>query len=212
MAEAARAGQGPRDWFDGFYREAAGDIEQVHWADQEPNPLVCKWLDGAGAVLVDAGARVLEVGTGLGDTAEELARRGHRVTAFDLSTEAVAWCGRRYPQSLVTYQAADLLALPSSLCGRFELVVEINTLQVLPPELRGAALAELARTPCSGGLLFVACRGRDRGASEAGLPWPLGEDELQVLEQHGMERVSFEDLLDDEDPPVRRFVTVWRRA
>jgi hypothetical protein len=43
------------------------------------------------------------------------------------------------------------------------------------------------------------------------MPWPLTRDELGTLREHGLVETAFDDLLDDEDPPVRRFVTTWRR-
>ena len=54
------------------------------------------------------------VACGLGDDAEALAAAGWRVTAFDISPAAIAWCRERFPASPVDYQVQDLSAVPSS--------------------------------------------------------------------------------------------------
>ena len=69
------------------------------------------------------------VGCGLGYDAEFLAGRGFAVTAFDLAPTAIAGAKRLYPDSRVTYLAADLLDLPAAWAGGFDLVVEADTVQ-----------------------------------------------------------------------------------
>ena len=54
----------------------------------------------------------------------------------------------------------------------------------------------------------MVCRGRDPEEPPGALPWPLTRAEIEAL---GMRVESFEDFLDDEDPPVRRFRTLLRR-
>src|SRR5215472_10485502 len=56
--------------------------------------------------------RALVVGCGLGDDAEELARLGMQVVAFDVASAAVESARRRFPASTVRYEVADLLAPP----------------------------------------------------------------------------------------------------
>ncbi len=111
--------------------------------------------------LAGHGRRALIVGCGLGDDAEELAARDFQVTAFDVSVAAIDWCRRRFPNSEVDYEAADLLDPPQAWHGAFDLVVEIYTLQVLPPELRAKAMANLASFVARGGTLLVVARGRE---------------------------------------------------
>jgi hypothetical protein len=134
------------------------------------------------------------------------------VTAFDVAPSAIEACRARYPATTVEYVVADALAPPPAWHGAFDLVFESYTLQVLPPAARAPLLARHAETVAPGGALLVLCRGRDPGDPDGALPWPLLRAELDSLRAEGLESVRFEDLLDDETPPVRRFRALYRRA
>jgi hypothetical protein len=43
------------------------------------------------------------------------------------------------------------------------------------------------------------------------MPWPLTKDELTDFLRFGLKEVSFEDYVDDEEPPVRRFRVAYRK-
>jgi hypothetical protein len=61
--------------------------------------------------------------------------------------------------------------------------------------------------------LLLVCRGREPGEPAGQMPWPLTREELAGLaRQAGLVAQAFEDFLDDERPPVRRFRCVYRRA
>ena len=81
-------------------------------------------------------SKALIVGCGLGDDAEELVARGFDTTAFDIAATAIEWCVSRFPRSKVRYVVADLFHPPPSWSRAFALVVESNTLQVFPQEMR----------------------------------------------------------------------------
>lgn len=59
-------------------------------------------------------------------------------------------------------------------------------------------------------MLFVS---RGRGARDPAdtMPWPFTRDELAVVASLGLSEVLFEDYMDREDPPVRRFRACYRR-
>src|SRR6185295_16447201 len=97
-------------------------------------------------------------GCGLGDDAEELSRRGFLVTAFYVSPTAIDWCRARFPATTVHYAVHDLLAAECVWACDFDFVLESYTLQVLPPEVRGEALAHVARFVAPGGELLVIAR------------------------------------------------------
>ena len=196
-------------WFETLYRQADGDPGGISWADLAPNPNLTAWLDREH--VAGGGRRALKIGCGLGDDAEELARRGFVVTAFDVSPTAVAWCRRRFPGSVVRWEVADLLAPPRAWTGAFDFVLESYTLQVLPPVARARALAAVARFVAPHGELLVVARGREPGAPEGAMPWPLVRRDLDALRTCGLAELAFEDFLDAETPPVRRFRAHYRR-
>jgi SAM-dependent methyltransferase len=198
-----------KGWFEALYVEAEGAAERVPWADLIPNPHLLGWLDENDAR--GEGRRALAVGCGLGDDAELLAARGFEVTAFDISAEAIKWSRRRYPDSKVDYVVADLFELPAEWREAFHLVVEINTLQVLPPQLRPAAISAMVNCVTPGGTSLVIARGREPNDDPGSMPWPLTRGDLEPFVQSGLNMTSVEDFFDQEDPPVRRFRVEYRK-
>jgi SAM-dependent methyltransferase len=180
--------------FEQMYAAAGEDLAALPWASLKPFPLLVEWLDGAGAAV---SGEALVVGTGLGDDAEELARRGFTVTAFDFSPTAIERARERFPESGVDYRVADLLELPPEWRERFDLVVEIRTLQSLPIADRHAAATAIAGTVAPGGLLWLFALGRESHQPGETRPWPVTTEELAVLEAAGLRwETHREDLLD----------------
>ena len=210
LAQESLAKGDPVGWFDTFYRQADGQASNVPWADMRVNVNLARWLKAH--PLDGHGRRALVVGCGLGDDAEELASRGFAVTAFDVSETAVDWARRRYPHSTVDYLVADLLAPPSSWQAAFDFVLEIYTLQVLPQESRTPASARLQSFVAPEGKLLAIARGRESVDDPGAMPWPLTRGELESLATPELRLVEFEDFMDDEDPPVRRFCALFERS
>jgi SAM-dependent methyltransferase len=152
------------------------------------------------------------VGCGYGDDAAFLARAGAVVTAFDVAPSAVAAAQQRFSDLDISWRVGDATAPDPGWHHAFDLVVEIFTLQVLPPDLRARAGAALGSCVAPGGRLFVYCRARDDEDAPGSMPWPLTADEVQSLAGGGLVMERFEDFLDAEDPPVRRFLAVLRRS
>lgn len=196
-------------WFDALYAEAAGDPSIIPWAELAPRPQFIEWHRRTGQAL--RGRACLVVGCGLGDDAVYLAQQGALVTAFDLSPAAVIWCRRRFPEVPVTWVAANLLSPPGAWRDRFDLVVEINTLQTMEAETRRAALPRLARLVGPGGILLVICRGRDAADPLGERPWPLTRADVEALSEQGLSLTRFDDAVDAQVPPVRRFVAEYHR-
>jgi len=197
----------PLGWFERLYAEARRGETVVPWADLAANPYVVEWVDRE----TPPPGRALDVGTGLGDTAEELSRRGFEVVAFDVSKTAIAEARRRFPRSRVDYRVADVLRLPGEFAGAFDLVVECYTLQVLPPNVRAKTVAALRRTVAPAGTLLVVARAREPSEPEGHMPWPLTRYEVETIAGDELRLTSFEDFIDREEPPVRRFRAVFRR-
>jgi SAM-dependent methyltransferase len=197
----------PLGWFEELYSRAGEDTTIIPWVDLAPNPNLVQWLDRQTSVS----GLALKIGSGLGDDAEELARRGFETTAFDISPSAIGRSRTRFPDSPVSYIVADLFSAPRTWCGRFDLVLESYTLQVLPPDLRDRAVEAIASFVAPGGTLLVIARGRERNEPEGKMPWPLTREELALFQTSGLGEKSFEDYMDNEDPPVRRFRATYGR-
>jgi SAM-dependent methyltransferase len=174
----------------------------IPWADLTPNPNLVDWLDQNRSL--NSGL-ALKVGSGLGDDAEELARRGFTATAFDISPSAVARSRARFPNSPVSYVQADLFSAPTEWQEQFAFVLESYTLQVLPADLRAEAMRCIASFVAPGGTLLVIARGREPNEPEGKMPWPLTKEALGLFQNHGLKQCSFEDYMDNEEQPVRRF-------
>lgn len=192
----------PLAWFEDLYSQAGEDTSIIPWADLTPNPNLIAWLDQRSSV---ASGLALKVGSGLGDDAEELARRGLATTAFDISASAVAHSRARFPDSSVEYVVADLFSAPAEWRGKFDFVLESYTLQVLPPNLRSEAIRCIASFVAPGGTLLVIARGREPDEAEGKMPWPITKVELSLFLTHGLKQMALDDYMDREDPPVRRF-------
>jgi SAM-dependent methyltransferase len=198
---------GPEVEFEEIYASAGVDLGAVPWASLAPHPALVAWLDELPEVR---GRDGLVVGCGLGDDAEAVSCRGCRVTAFDIAPTAIAKCRQRFPDSKVVYRVADLFALPDAWRGSFDLVVEIRTLQSLPPGQRADAAAAIAQTLRADGVVWVRCLARDEHDPVTTRPWPVSRTELRAFEDAGLRELEFR-----EEPSAagrgRSFTAVYRR-
>jgi SAM-dependent methyltransferase len=208
LARQHLAQDDPLGWFEALYSKAREGAAVVPWADMAPNPHLVEWLNTVDLSL--KGKRGLKIGCGLGDDVEELARRGCSTVGFDISATAIAWCKKRFPHSQAEYLVADLFQPPSSWCQAFDFVLESYTLQVLPASLRENAMRRIAEFVAPGGTLLAICRGRNQDDDTGQMPWPITKAELNGFAASGLREISFEDFMDKEDPPVRRFRAVYR--
>lgn len=203
--------------FDGVYREARGDLSRVPWADGRPNPMLVSWLNAEAAGRVRPGARAVVVGCGLGDDVVELVNRGYDVTGFDVSPVAIEWARRRFPDLAHAFCTGDVLSAPSRFRHRFDLVVEIYTLQAVEPSLRERMVAGVAELACPRGLILAIASGRDEQdllEHVQGPPYPMTPSELSGLfESRGWQPTRpIDDFFDDETPPKRRLRATFAHA
>lgn len=174
--------------FEDLYASVGDDLARIPWASRQPHPMLVSWLDERPPGV---GRQALVVGCGLGDDAEELGRRGYRVSAFDYSATAIDWCRRRFPASTVHYRVADLFELPAGWARRFEIVVEINTIQSLPPERRTETIGAIAATVAPAGQVFVRCLGRADDEAVAERPWAVSRRDLGAFGAAGLREIAF---------------------
>ena len=112
-------------------------------------------LLAAVARLASGPAAVLEIGTGLGTLAVELARRGHRVVATDVSTAALdAAQARASTDGTAVLWVRDDIT-DSALRGRFELVIDRGCLHGLSVAGSRDYAASVARVLAPGGSLVL---------------------------------------------------------
>lgn len=194
----------PTGWFDAVYARARSGQAHVPWAFMQPHPDLITWLDQNPGVRGQA----VVIGCGLGDDAEELARRGFAVTAFDISQTAVDWCNERFPDSPVDYQQADLFDLPPDWQNRFDFVLESRTVQALPYPMSDNAIQHIAGLTAPGGAILVLCHGREPEDDYHGIPWPLSRRELAAFERSGLIEIDFEDYTRNGH---RRFRVTYRK-
>lgn len=174
----------PETFYESIYNCADGDASRVPWADCRPNPIFVEWMNREACHLVRPGSRAVVVGCGLGDDVTELVRRGYDATGFDVSITAVRWAARRHSSYSDRFMQADLLNLPGRLVGRFDLAVEIATVQSVHPSLRKLICAGIAKLIAPRGAVMVLARTRDDDDEldpHDGPPWPLTRGELLDL-------------------------------
>jgi SAM-dependent methyltransferase len=164
---------------------------------------------------VGPGRRVLVVGCGMGNDPVFLAGLGCEVIAFDVSSTAVAQARRRFADSPVKFEVADLLAPPPEWAGAFDLVAEIYTVQALYGKARAAAIEALPGLVAPGGTLLAIARATDEEdpvRDPALMPWPLTRSELESLAGNRLTTRSIEKFFDHEDPPRLRWRAEFSRA
>lgn len=199
----------PTGWFDALYKEGEEGKSIVPWADGAVNPFLMEFWPHRPQ---DTEARdALVVGCGPGDSAEQLSKWGYRTTAFDVSETAIRMAKKRFPQTQVDYRVANLLAPPTEWKLRFDFVFEANTIQALPADVRARAIEGIAGFVKPGGQLLVIARGREPDEPQGQMPWPLTKKEIDGFLLAGLVEKSFENFLDEEDPPSRRFRALYQR-
>ena len=170
--------------FEAIYAGAESGATKPPWDYGAARPQLVEWAEERN--LTGHGQEALVVGCGYGADAEFLAERGYRTTAFDFSPTAVAGARRKHPDTDVTYAVADVLGLPDSWTGSFDLVVESLTVQSMPPAQHRVAAQNIAALVAPGGTLLVLAIAGDDGSEVTGPPWPLTRAEVEVFADAGL--------------------------
>ena len=193
----------PLAWFEELYAKAGSDGVMIPWADLIPNPNLLILFEKI--KYLPFGKAALTVGCGYGDDAERLCEQGFEVTAFDISKSAISECNRRFADSQVNYCTQDLFNAPRHWKNMFDLVLESYTLQVLPYKLRLDAIKQICSFVKPHGYLLFIARARSDSEPIGNMPWPLTVEEVECFEKEGFEKVFFEEYMDGETSPVKRF-------
>lgn len=162
----------PTDWFEPLYADANKKGEGVPWANMATHPSFSEWLSQN--TLTGNNKSALVIGCGMGDDAIELEKLGFQVTAFDVSETAINFCKDRFPQSTVNFVQADLLKNQAQWHKQFDFVLEIYTVQALPPMYEKESIKRIADFVAPNGeLLVIAVVSHEERAFENGPPWLL---------------------------------------
>jgi SAM-dependent methyltransferase len=156
------------------------EIKGVPWDIGEAQPGVVE-MEGQGRF----GEDVLDIGCGPGDNAVFLAGRGHRVTAVDASSAAIAQARQRARGLSIDFAVADATRL-DGYEGRFGSVLDSALFHTLSAEGRRRYAAALHRATRPGARLSMLCFADVPG----GMPAPLSVTETEVrtvLEEAGWE-------------------------
>ena len=201
----------PSNWFEPLYSKASTSGEGVPWANMETHPSFARWLKEN--PQNGRGKSALVVGCGMGDDAVELESLGFHVTAFDVSETAVKYCEERFPRSAVRFVQTDLLEEQPQWQRGFDLVVEIFTVQALPPKYEQQLAESISEFVAPGGRLVVVAEVGAGGRSfEKGPPWLLTPEHIDSFAACGLSvegRVVEDSSLDDGECT---FVTTFERA
>ena len=156
-----------------------------------PHPLFKKWIDQQSSPENEKTALV--IGCGLGDDAIELEEKGYKVTAFDVSESAIDLCKKRFPTSNVDFVTADLLQGIPAWFKKFDFVLEIFTVQALPPKYEDVLIKKIADFVADNGHLVIITEVQSQQRTyEVGPPWLLNNNYIQSFEKHGLQHDSLE--------------------
>jgi len=152
---------------------------------------------------------VLDVGTGLGTVARELARRGLKVTATDLSAVALSRAQRVCAGEKVQLVHDDITR--SRLPGEFDLVLDRAVLHLLPVEQQAGWVASVARLTKGGGHLVVKVHSAEESRFNTSKFTPEALEKL-VAPAFEPVRISESSIPGAVTPPAKAWLGVFRRS
>jgi SAM-dependent methyltransferase len=140
----------PADWYGNFFTAPVN----AFWEKMVPDAATEADVAFLGRHLAPPPVSLLDVPCGAGRHALALARKGHKVTAIDLSEDAVARARRAGRELCVTFRRGDMRFL--GLEERFEGVLCLgNSLSYFPPDEMRSFIASLAARVAEGGRLIL---------------------------------------------------------
>lgn len=182
MAESSRA----------FYDRLAADYRLIYEDWPAAIRRQAASLDRLIRGELGAGARdLLDCACGIGTQALGLAELGYRVSASDLSPQAIARAKReaRARGLGIAFQVADMRALERAVPGRFDVVLAADNAlpHLLTDQDLAAALQAIARKLLPDGLLLASIRDYDDALLSRPVTWParlFGEEgERRIVQQ-----------------------------
>jgi 2-polyprenyl-3-methyl-5-hydroxy-6-metoxy-1,4-benzoquinol methylase len=200
----------PADWFEPLYADSNKNGEGVPWANMETHPSFSHWLSQN--QLTGNKKSALVVGCGMGDDAIELENLGFQVTAFDVSKTAIIFCVERFPQTTVNFVQADLLKTQAQWYRQFDFVLEIYTVQALPPKYEKKLIQSISSFLAPNGqLLVVAEVSKEERIFENGPPWVLTPQHIDSFISCGLDVIGKSIEQDASNPnEITTYVTTFK--
>lgn len=178
----------PSKWFETLYSDSNERGEGVPWANMAPHPIFKSWITKNPNIY--KGKTALVIGCGMGDDAIELESQGFKVTAFDVSNSAIELCKTRFPNSNVKFIQADLLEGVSQWHRKFDFVLEIFTVQALPPKYEKTLIQNISEFVSHHGKLIVITEvQKGKRTYENGPPWLLNHEYADSFESCGLKQI-----------------------
>lgn len=185
--------QAQETYWDDYYRGLAVRGSDLDWGGRWTSPFL--------SLLRSAGAKdILELGCGTGNDAARLANEGFRVTATDLSIEAVAAAQQKYGDILDVRRVDMAAGLPFP-DASFDAVMANVAVHMFTDAVTRAIFADVRRVLRKGGLfLFHVNAHDDRPLREPARPVLRELEPDYVLENSGQtvrffSRTYLDDLL-----------------
>ncbi len=178
--EAAKPSYWQSRWREG---RTGWDLGGVH-------PLFSELIDHASAAGLEEGGFILEPGCGRAHTGAALAGLGYKVTAFDVSQEAVDAAKKLYAHlANLELVVADLFALSNSWTNKFDAVYDRAVLCALPRSIRPAYVETCAKMIKPGGLFLSIPFTKLNIAESEGPPFAVCENDLEEMFTSRFEKV-----------------------
>lgn len=103
--------------------------QDLQWFSEVPSPIVMETIR---TFDLSPQAKLLEIGCGEGRDAYPLLLQGFDLLATDISSEAIAFCRRKFPEFAFRFQVVDCVA--GMLDGRFDFIYAVAVLHMLVSE------------------------------------------------------------------------------
>lgn len=188
-----------------FYQ--ANQLESMPWF----NPELDADLERALHDLSLQSGAALDLGTGPGTQAVQLARRGFTVTATDISAAAISQAQARAGEQglAITWVQDDILA--TRLDQQFDLIFDRGCFHVLTPEQRPEYVGTVSRLLRPGGYLCLKCMSRLQ-PGEVG-PYRFTPEQVREIFGDQLAVLSIDDTVYQGtlDPPPHALFCVMRR-
>ena len=174
------------DW-DTYYRE--NEVEKMPWFEEN---LDLDVKTGIELKELKKG-KFLDLGTGPGTQAAQLAKLGFNATGSDLSQSAVDRAKKLYPN--LSYIADDILnsKFPDN---EFDFILDRGVFHVFEPEQRPLYLTQIKRILKENGILFLKCMSvEEKNLPGDKTPYKYSKDQIKEFFENDFEIEAIKDTV-----------------